>query len=409
MSSLRCDTKIEVSKKNIFFRSIDILIPFLLLIFLIGVVGVVTPNYFNYISATPVFEIFFIFTCALSIKTYPKKFLVFAFLYSMYLFYYIVASYFIDKKSFMDVAISIKSFVYLIMLGFVSNKKIMNCNILEIFFHAILFLMVVKYSYSVFFGFSTRPGIFLENNFEILFISIIAIGVWEARGFVRYSEIFFLFVVAALSGSKSGILEISVVILFAFYNKIFSTRNIIRFFLLIILASVLAFLAMLMIFLKIGEGGLEGIDRYLFLSVFLDETRSWNFGSWIMGASPLTELSGFSCDKLIYYDELFSHKNDGSCFSVVLHSMHLRMVFDHGVVGLLAIFLGIIQLCHLANLSKIFQSSLVAVLVINGLSISSYNSVYFVLALALCILTKSEANGFFTRNRSESLIKRFLT
>ncbi len=46
-----------------------------------------------------------------------------------------------------------------------------------------------------------------------------------------------------------------------------------------------------------------------------------------------TPLLPASCADLSYYQTLFSYAGDGRCYSVILHSFIMRVIYDHGIIG----------------------------------------------------------------------------
>ncbi|MDO5978841.1 hypothetical protein [Flavivirga spongiicola] len=152
----------------------------------------------------------------------------------------------------------------------------------------------------------------------------------------------------------------------------------------------IALLLVAYIIMKDRTGGgldIEKMDRFRFFLVFLDEIKSWNFINFLFGNERITSLSCESCEKLSWYKNSFSYKNDGSCYSVILHSYLLRVILDHGIVGLSVILLFLTRVLRYSGITLKDSFVVIGIVVINGLSVSSFNSVFFVMGLLFVIVT----------------------
>ena len=117
--------------------------------------------------------------------------------------------------------------------------------------------------------------------------------------------------------------------------------------------------------------------------MFILEVSDRSLMAWMFGNPTLTALSSAGCSALAQYDSLYSYSGDGSCYSVIFHSMIMRTLFDQGVLGLFVLYGFVIQLLIIRDLKCRAIITIVAVLGINGLSVSSMNSVYFSIALLI--------------------------
>jgi len=138
---------------------------------------------------------------------------------------------------------------------------------------------------------------------------------------------------------------------------------------------------------RLDGRAVESIDRFKFLNNFVIETKGWRLIDYIIGAPRLSPLSENVCDNLRYYSSLFSLSGDGSCYAVIFHSYILRAIFDHGVLGLLMLFYVVFYKLKISGYTQKDSLVFIAVLLLNGLSVSSFNSVYFVLVYVMFILT----------------------
>jgi len=89
------------------------------------------------------------------------------------------------------------------------------------------------------------------------------------------------------------------------------------------------------------------------------------------------------CSRLSFYDALFSYSGNGSCYSVVLHSFNMRILFDHGVI--VAFICGSLLWKFMAGSPGKAKCCVIALLVLNGLSVSSLNSIYAALGLVFIL------------------------
>ncbi|WP_437396045.1 hypothetical protein [Flagellimonas lutimaris] len=185
-----------------------------------------------------------------------------------------------------------------------------------------------------------------------------------------------------MSGSKSGLL-ILLFILFLVNIKILVSR------IYIIIPSAIALVILVFLIFKSRMGGkfdIEKIDRFKFLMVFLEETKDWTVMDFLFGAERITALSLESCKKLSFYKELFSYENDGSCYSVIFHSYILRVIYDHGILIFLFMLLFVHKLIALSGFSRKNSFAVIGIALINGLSVSSFNSVYFIAGLSFFLI-----------------------
>ena len=234
-------------------------------------------------------------------------------------------------------------------------------------------------------GPGNRPGLLLENNFEMaLFAGLIAV-LYHDLGRSRLWAIAALGALTLLSGSRSGAVAFLVLAVYALSQQ--RTRD--------MFLRYLAVLAVpLLISIPVGIFGARAaqssnIDRLNFLDVFLRDTQSWNLGTWLFGTPPITPLSYGACDRLAFYDRLFASTGDGSCYSVILHAFVLRVVYDAGVVGLLMAFGVTWYLMRKAQVRTSLALCLLGIAVTNSLSVSGLNNPYVALPIALAIMTAS--------------------
>ncbi|MGS2762733.1 hypothetical protein [Sinomicrobium sp. M5D2P9] len=135
-----------------------------------------------------------------------------------------------------------------------------------------------------------------------------------------------------------------------------------------------------------GALDIEKTDRFKFLMVFVDEIREWSIINYLFGADRITALSAEACSKLGYYQSLFSYSGDGSCYSVIFHSYILRAIYDHGIIGFILISVFVYFVITLSGFERKQALVIVGIALLNGLSVSSFNSVYFALGISFYLI-----------------------
>jgi hypothetical protein len=250
-------------------------------------------------------------------------------------------------------------------------------------------------------GLESRPVLFVENNFEIsLFAGVFVLIHTYCHLNAQPLEIKWylaLMLVIALSGSRSGALT-GLIVTFFVTRKFKDLRewkflkNLIR---------TLALVVMIFTFTTRGVR-ISETDRFSFLQVFFSETKVHSLSQWFFGNFIIRPLSDSGCTTLNYYQILVSDHVYGTCYSVILHSFLLRIVWDFGIVGLaisfLAIFLRIYR--HLPHPLPLILTTLALV---NAISVSGPNNVYVVFPLLLAILMERNFNLLGYTSKSKGL------
>lgn len=144
---------------------------------------------------------------------------------------------------------------------------------------------------------------------------------------------------------------------------------------------------------RLSGGGIEDIDRYRFLIILFYEIRDWDLINYLLGSKPITPLSQASCNSLSYYESLFSHSGDGSCYSVILHSYIMRTFFDHGILGIAFHLAFLWYVLGAAKYTHRERICITGVILASGTSVSSLNSIYTVLALAIAVAINRDSNN----------------
>ncbi|WP_133297423.1 hypothetical protein [Motiliproteus coralliicola] len=362
----------------------------------LAVVGVFSLYESNVLPVVTIFEVILIVLSLLFISKLSLLGVVFSLFSFLYILFSSALALYYDVN-YLDFIQAYKAFFYVLVLLPFFGKNIFHSDFVRFLYITILLLFLTKYSYSIAFNFTdrmgSRPGLFAENNFELVFLAFLYY--FATLDNIKYKNIFFaLFaLVVIMSGSRSGL----GILLVSFYFSYF------RFNLLGIITSSIGLLILfgfvLYFFMVRTDGQFYNIDRFKFLSIWLYETSSWEWWRYLIGNASLTPLSSESCSTLSYWSSLFSFSGDGSCYSVILHSYILRVVFDHGVLGL--VFLLAFSACGVLISGLKFRSVLFVwgVLLASALSVSSFNSVFSAISLAI-------AFGYYSKSGDSSVFFR---
>ncbi|MCC5903030.1 MAG: hypothetical protein JJT87_14045 [Halomonas sp.] len=380
----------------------------------LGVVGVLSPYDYNVLPAVPVLELVVLL---LSVMVCPPKSRVswlFILMAGAYLAITFGIAYFASHSHILDYMQAYKAFFYVALLCSFIGESLFKKEHMAKFFYLLLALFFLKYGYSRLIGLdawvSSRPGIFTENNFELLFLILLFYLVlpdirWKSLSFVTIMLIIFL------SGSRSAFLVFLVIYFFSVFRlgRGFIKQWLLLFPLLIVLMY--GIVNDRMDISIVGGEGLEGllsepspsvletspgsegggirsllergasIDRVRFLLYFLDDTEEWRWWNVMLGTQPLTPLSPETCEALSFWNDMYSFSGDGSCYSVILHSYIIRVIFDHGVLGL--VFLMSFTVCALRKSGYTWMDTLcvLGALLASSLSVSAFNSVFAMLSM----------------------------
>jgi hypothetical protein len=303
-------------------------------------------------------------------------------------FSYIALSYLYavvyKQANVLDFLLIYKSFIYLYFLTFLAGRKLMSFNSINRLTLLLFGIFFFKYFVMVALGLSARPIVYAENNFELMLL--------YALYMIRYSVtkekylhlLAFVGIITILSLSRSSLLMYSVLFLFVIYDSFKKLRV---FFIpgaLIILGGIVVY-----IFAQRSDS-LEDVDRYRFMLVWWTNVQDWNILQWMVGSERITPLSAYSCGMMNYFKTLFSYSNNGTCYSVILHSFIFRVLYDHGVLGFLFIIWSTYTMLIKSKVRKDMIWVFIVIVLINGLSVSSFNNLFFAISMVFLMSTNME-------------------
>jgi hypothetical protein len=356
----------------------------------------------NIIPATTIFDVLILLSVLLTKPVIKNRTIgIILYLLICYLILSIFYSVIYQNDHILDLLLSYKAFFYLTLLCFFFGKSIGTAQNYNFLFKTLLAFFLIKYIISVAFGISGRPILFRENNFELMFLALLFYLQYLVNGKVKGWEWVVTTIIFLISGSKSAIPIFIVVACSILFKKISIKKLMLAIPILMLMLGIFFVLIMN----KYGETGLDGVDRIAFLRVFLLEMQQTPFINIFIGHERMTPLMPSSCQSLWFYEGLFSFKQDGSCYSPILHSYLLRVIFDHGLLGMLAVF----WITHILLIKSGYsgRDSLVlnTVMFLNGMSVSAYNSGFFALSLIAFLGFSRAINKDSTQNTSFKGVK----
>jgi hypothetical protein len=342
------------------------------------------------VSPSAIFELLLVFSVALLASSVSRKFLLLSSLCLLYIVLSYLYAVVIRHANLFDFLQIYKLYLYLLYVPFLINKNVFTRQAIGWFVKFLLIVFFLKYFYAVFTGLDDRPIIFRENNYELMFLALLFYLNYLLTGKVSVVWVVVLLAIFVLSGSRSAMVVLGTVLAAMYYKDI--KVKYVPFYLAL---ALIMFYGMYIVFQsRLGESGVEGIDRLRFLTLFFSEVENWSVLDFLLGAERITPMTDYTCSALSYYSDLFSYANDGRCYSVILHSFVLRVVFDHGLMGLLFLLVFLYMALTYKGYSRVHAGVFLAVVFLNGFSVSSFNSVYYMLALTVFLLV--DAKGVAT-------------
>ncbi len=354
-------------------------------ILLLAFVGFLSPASYNALPAGPILE-GVLAVCAFLVMRIPKReAMPFLAISAAYVTISLSLMVFYKPSNYLDFAQAYKAFIYIIPLCFFYRRDLFDRRQALFVLKLLMVAFLLKYSYSIALNVTprmgTRPGLFVENNFELIFLLLYFFILREDFGKRLTAWFAVLSVIVLISGSRSSALAL-IVVFCGIYLRNLSLKTV---FYLLGLAILGASAAALFLSRGYAAGGIESIDRFRFMMIFLYEIRNWSVFDYLFGSFPITALSNESCKALSFYEGLFSYSEDGSCYSVVLHSYFFRVIFDHGVFGLALLFYFLAFTLKRSGYARIDVAVIIGVLAASALSVSAMNSIFATLALALAL------------------------
>jgi hypothetical protein len=155
------------------------------------------------------------------------------------------------------------------------------------------------------------------------------------------------------------------------------------------IAFITASLTFLVVTLSIRVQNLKDIDRYKFFVILLEELKKNSLIEWLVKPNlVLKSLSPDSCTSLRFYQLLLADTETNSCYSVILHSFVLRILFDFGPI-ILTLLLTVFFILFKRHFDSKVAFLCLMILILNGLSVSSINTGFGALPFVIILLNRS--------------------
>jgi hypothetical protein len=281
-------------------------------------------------------------------------------LYTLYLITYLSTSI-LSGVYWLDAINSCLFIIYFIgFYSFVDRLKYKRFEDLEWFYNLTLWLFFIVYFFFKIILDKNRPFLFVENNFELIFLGLIAFTKLSFK-FSKFYYILFLFTII-LSGSKSGLL-----ILLLITIVIFNLR-----FALIPILTVAVF-----IFVSNFEW-IQKIDRYTFFIHFMDVIVEHNF----FLPMKLYHLPYSICQSLSFYTGSMD-PDKIVCYPKILHSWILSSILNHGIIPIIFFLKTFYSFVQNQVIGKAGVFLLIGL--VNGLSVSAFDNIWFWFSLSFII------------------------
>lgn len=245
------------------------------------------------------------------------------------------------------------------------------------FVYILLFAFTVKYTFSKFVLNQPRPILVTENNFELMLLLLLYyIKLVADRRFRIPPSMLMLAIVSyvvIISGSRSSILALGCILLFEIARLDVRTLYAGLFALPVFAAG-----SWYVFYARAANNA-----REQFFDVFRYEIKDFSILNHMFGSMPLTPLSEWACNRLSFWTNLMSSANDGRCYSLILHSFFMRTYFDHGIFGILFIFV-VVGICLTrGDLRTKEVIGILSVPAVCGFSVSSFSSAFVSLPIAM--------------------------
>lgn len=337
---------------------------------------------------TNIFELLF-FILSLSVFLRKSSHTSEIYLYLFIIILYVLLSYIyaviIRGANLFDFIMAYKFIWYIALLLPFTNTKLLDSQSLYTLLKSFLLMFFFVYVAKFFSG-DDRPTFFIENNFEILFLCFLFFANHIVKKSSKMLDMIFLLAITAISGSRSGVLLALITVVFSTdIKQIVRTKNI-----FLPLATILGAIGAYTVFINRTSNGVESTDRYRFYHFFLDSISDWDWWQFFTGSTRITKLPDHVCASLAFYEKLLSFEGDGSCYSVIFHSFNMRILFDHGIIVIVFLIFLLNKILHRISIKE--KICIFILLFINGLSVSSINSVYAALGIAIIASTTVRKN-----------------
>jgi len=183
---------------------------------LLALVGLVSPGQFNIAPVEGLLEVVFLGAALLSVRRMRPAGQVLVVVAGTYVLVKTLLLLFFSQAGLIDHLLAYKSFYYLVLLGAFVGSAVFDRARLARFTAFLVAVFLVKYGYSVVLGLADRPGVYLENNFELIMLIGLFLLAHPYLGARRDWLFGALTLTVLLSGSRSAALGLLVVYVFLY-------------------------------------------------------------------------------------------------------------------------------------------------------------------------------------------------
>jgi hypothetical protein len=346
----------------------------------LAVLGLATPGDFNILPADRLMELSFMAAAALAARRFTPGAWALVLPAGGYLVLKLLLLVLYGSASLPDFLLAYKSFFYLVLLAAFVRRSVFDGRRLALFTTFLVAVFLAKYGYSVALGLADRPGVYMENNFELILLMGLVYLAHPYLGGTQYWVFGGLAATVLLSGSRSAALGLVCIYVFRYLrlgNRSWPFH--------LAGVAVVGWAVLALFSARAAKDSGVQLDRLVFLETFRYEVRDWPLWEFLTGSFPLTPLSSGSCASLSFYVELFSKTDPATCYSVIFHSFLMRAVFDHGLIGL-GLLYGLLWLgLRRSGVTARDSLALLGLITISALSVSAFNSVFATIVLAVAM------------------------
>jgi len=268
----------------------------------------------------------------------------------------------INNVYYMDIINSCLFIVYYLCFISLDFQKISKLKINVLLIKILFLFFLLSYLIQVFLFNIRRPIVFLENNFELMFLSLILVAVTKSKLLKSKLWLLIYSMIILVSGSKSGLLILLAILIYYFLyqkNKVKKTYYLFT-------------LSLLILFLGFNYIDFNSIDRYTFVLKAIDSIKLMNIVD-VFFPFKLSPLPEPVCDTLLNSYTGSWLEIPGLCYGKVLHSWLISSFLNHGLLILL--FINSVRK-HLFEKFSNYSGLLLLIILINGLSVSAFDSIY---------------------------------
>ena len=346
----------------------------------LALVGLASPGQYNVAPAGTLLEVTFFVAMALLAPRLASGAGAILLLASGYVGLKLLLLELYGSASLPDFVLAYKAYIYLVALAFAVAKARFDGPRLARVTTVLVAAFLLKYGYSLAFGLDPRPGIYIENNFELIMLIGLVQLAWPYLGWRRGPVFVALAATVLASGSRSAALGLLCV-----YVVLYLRTSVRTWPLHLAGVTVVGYAVLTVFSSRAAADGSVELDRLVFFQTFLYEVRHWPIWEFLTGSFPLTPLSPGSCGSLSFYTPLFSRTDPGICYSVILHSFVLRGIFDHGVLGVVLLYVLVWRGLRSSGVTLRDTVGLLALITVSGFSVSTFNNVFVAIVLAVAM------------------------